>query len=73
MNTCCTKQKKENFANTTNTAPSSTGKTLMWIGALVFFIVVIAGLVYWLKSQKLDIDFTRGFKSNLKIPDIEDL
>ncbi len=75
MNTYCKKQKKENFANATNSSnpPSSTGKTLMWIGALVFFIAVIGGLVYWLNSQKLDIDFTRGFKSNLEIPEIEDL
>ncbi len=74
MNTCCKKQKKETFANTTNPPPtSSTGKTLMWIGALIFFIALIGGLVYWLNSQKLDIDFTRGFKSNLEIPDIEDL
>jgi hypothetical protein len=73
MNISYKKQKKENFADTANTAPSSTGKTLMWIGALIFFIMLIAGLVYWLKSQKLNIDLTRGFKSNLKIPDIEDL
>ncbi len=74
MNTCCKKQKKENFANATNTAaPSSTGKTLMWIGALIFFIALIGGLVYWIKSKNLDIDLTRGFKSNLEIPDLEDL
>ncbi len=74
MITCCKKQNKENFADTANTtSPSSTGKTLMWIGALIFFIALIGGLVYWLNSQKLDIDFTRGFKSNFEIPDIEDL
>ncbi len=72
MNTCCKKQKKENFANATKTT-SSTGKTLMWIGALIFFIALIGGLVYWIKSKNLDIDFTRGFKSNLEIPGIEDL
>jgi|LauGreDrversion4_2_1035121.scaffolds.fasta_scaffold09741_5 hypothetical protein len=72
MNTCCKKQKKENFANATKTT-SSTGKTLMWIFALIFFIALIGGLVYWLKSKNLDIDLTRGFKSNLEIPGIEDL
>ncbi len=70
MNTCCKKQKHENFANA---QPSSSGKTLIWVGALIFFIVLIAGLIYWLKSQKLDIDLTRGFKSNLEIPDLPDI
>ena len=45
----------------------------MWIFALIFFIALIGGLVYWLKSKNLDIDLTRGFKSNLEIPGIEDL
>jgi len=64
-------KKSENFADTqSKSSGSSTGKTFMWIGLLIFFICVIIGLVYFIRSQKLDIDFTRGFKSNLSISNL---
>ena len=58
--------KNENFADTQTT--SSTSKTLIWISVAIFFICLIVGLIYFIKSQKLNIDFTQGFKSNLQIP-----
>lgn len=62
-------QTRENFANASS--GSSVGKTLMWIALAIFFIGVIYGLIYFIKSQKLDIDLTRGFKSNLELPDFD--
>lgn len=54
--------KKENFADTTNS--SSTLKTIGLIALTLGSIGIIVGLIYFINSQKLDIDLTRGFKSN---------